>query len=224
MEVICGKCESKLNIPDEKIPKGQLVTASCPKCKNKLTLDTRSSPKKEGLAPTVNEKAEPPDLGTDAGSTEDEEGAIEFYEEGTKLALVMINGTEQVEKTVQAAEALGYKVVSVENTREAINKMRLYHFDLAIVSDGFDGIGLKQSPITHYMNHLSMSIRRRIFIVLIGDTFSTMDHMMAFAMSANMVINPKDFGTLADILKSAIGDNERFYKVFMDTLTEFGKA
>ena len=51
-----------------------------------------------------------------------------------------------------------------------------------------------------------------------------MDHMMAFAMSANMVINSNDLDRLTAILKHAISDNEKFYKVFKDTMAEAGKA
>ena len=31
MEVVCEKCKAKLNIPDEKIPKGKRTIISCPK-------------------------------------------------------------------------------------------------------------------------------------------------------------------------------------------------
>ena len=59
---------------------------------------------------------------------------------------------------------------------------------------------------------------------MIGDKFRTMDHMMAFTMSANLVVNRKDLDKLSNILRRAISDNEKFYKVFMDTLKETGKA
>ena len=51
-----------------------------------------------------------------------------------------------------------------------------------------------------------------------------MDHMMAYALSANAVIHSKDMERLSTILKKSISDNEKFYKVFMDTLVEVGKA
>ena len=145
-------------------------------------------------------------------------------EEGVRLALVMENDAQQAEKLSEGVEELGYKYVPAENTRAAIGKMRLHQFDLVILADGFDGIELGQSPVLRYLNHLSMSIRRRIFVALIGDDLKTMDQMMAFVMSANLVINPKDMDKLTTVLKHAISDNEKFYKVFMDTLVEVGKA
>ena len=46
MEIICEHCKTRLSISDEKIPKGQRTTISCPKCRNKLVLKAPSAPKK----------------------------------------------------------------------------------------------------------------------------------------------------------------------------------
>ena len=69
-----------------------------------------------------------------------------------------------------------------------------------------------------------MSVRRKIFLALLSDVYKTMDHMMALATSANIVVSTKDLDKLHPILKKAISENERFYKVFTDTLAETGKA
>jgi len=212
MEITCEHCKTKLNIPDEKIPKNKALRISCPKCKKRMALDTP--------------KAAPKDSENDKygyGDYTDDE-ALTFYEEGTKLALVMDNNPEQSEKIKTAVEQLGYNFISAPNTRDAIGRMRFHHFDLIILSDGFDGQGLENSPVLNYLNNISMSVRRRIFVALVGERFKTMDNMMAFAMSANVVINTKEQDKLSAILKSAISDNEKFYKVFMDTLVEAGKA
>jgi len=47
---------------------------------------------------------------------------------------------------------------------------------------------------------------------------------MAFARSANVVINLKDIDKLHLVLKKAIAENEKFYKVFMDALVETGRG
>ena len=217
MEIICKKCGAEFNIADEKIPKGQRVAVSCPKCKNKLTIDTRGPEKLKKPATTAGR------AGEKASSYGDDE-ALGFYEEGVKLALVTANEQQQAERLKQAVDGLGYRFVWAKNTREAIGKMRLHHFDLVILNDGFDGIALKQSPVLQFLNHLSMSLRRQIFLALIGDNLKTMDNMMAFAMSANLVVNKKDLDKLTAIMKKAILDHERFYKVYMDSLVEAGKA
>ena len=224
MEIKCENCNAKLNVPDEKIPLGQRVTVSCPKCKGKVTLDARGAGP-EDSSPKVEEKAAQEVKRGDTAKAYAAEGdALEFYEEGVKLALVAEIDPDQGEKICRALEDFGYQCVAAESINQAISNMRFHRFDLVILTDQFDGIELGQSPIRQYLNHLSMSIRRKMFVVLIGDTFNTMDHMMAFAMSANLVINRRDLNKLGGILKNAVSENEKFYKIFMDTLSEVGKA
>jgi hypothetical protein len=101
--------------------------------------------------------------------------------------------------------------------------MREYNFALITLPDRFDGIDLEFSPILEYLNHLPMSLRRRIFLILIGKTFKTMDLMAAFSMSANLVVGADDLDNLTRALKQSMADHERFYGIFMETLAELGK-
>lgn len=208
MEIICESCKAKLNIPDDKVPQGQRITITCPRCKKRNTFDSGSKK---------------PDSDHASNSTGDMV-TPEFYEEGIKLAMVAEHDSEQKERIIQTLEDMGYKCVVPESTGQAISKMRFNKFDFLLLSDQFDGIELAQNPIRQYLNHLSMSIRRKMFVALVGDKFNTMDQMMAFVMSANVVINRNDMDKLEGILKNSMSDNENFYKVFMATLEEVGKA
>jgi uncharacterized protein YbaR (Trm112 family) len=223
MEVTCEHCQTTLNIPDEKIPKGQKIAATCPKCKQKLTIDTRKGKDRDehrSAAPSFT--AKDPKSAKDFIETEDE--ALEYYDEGVKLALVMGDDAEQRDKIEKHLDAMGFRCVLVDDTRRGIGKMRFHHFDLVIFPEDFGGVSLDQSPILHFLNHLSMSVRRRMFVVIAGEYFKTMDQMMAFALSANLVINRKDLGRLSMVMQRAISQNERFYKIFMEIHREIGKA
>ena len=224
MDIICEKCNTRINIPDEKIPRDQQVIVSCPKCKNRLTLNA-SSPRRKNATPAVEGKSGSHIKKADSDNDYwDDDASLDFFEEGAKLALVMGNEAQQIKKLGRTIEELGYRCVLANNTRDAISKMRLHYFNLVLLSEGFDGIDLAQSPILQHINNLSMSVRRRVFLALVADEFKTMDHMMAFAMSANMVINGGDLDRLTSIMQHAISDNEKFYKVFTDTMVEVGKA
>lgn len=220
MEVVCEHCRAKMSIPEEKIPAGQRVTVACPKCKQKLVIE-RPGRKKE--AAPEGEPVRTTGPGEDYEYSE-EDSAIDLYGEGIRLALIMVGDPGSAEKVKKALEELGYRPVAAKDTRDALGKMRFHHFNLAMLSDGFDGMPLAQSPILHYLNRLSMSVRRKMFVTLIGSGFRTMDNMTAFSMSANMVVNPRDVDRLGVVLKKSLLEYERFYKVFTETLAEVGKA
>ena len=39
MQVTCNACQRSMNIPDEKLPKDQAFSITCPGCKNKIKVD-----------------------------------------------------------------------------------------------------------------------------------------------------------------------------------------
>jgi predicted Zn finger-like uncharacterized protein len=216
MDITCMACRTVLKVPDEKLPPNNVVTITCPKCKGKMRIDTREL--RFNLDVPKGEEFE--ELGFEH---EEDTSPLEFFEEGTKLALVLSTDDLGASEIIPALEELSYRVLHPTSVHEAMGKLRLHHFDLIMLSDGFDGKSLEESPITSYLNHLSISIRRKILLIMLSDRFKTMDNMMAFAFSANFVVNPADLSNITPILRKATSDNEKFYKVFMDTLKEVGK-
>ena len=224
MQTICEACNTKLMIPDHKVPPAGKFMVSCPKCKNRLSV---AQPKQDGPNPLplpvvgtpLTQKDSP--APTIQGETDP---IFDSLEMDGSLALIMAKDPEQGAKLLKCVEDLGYRPVLTSNTRDAVSKIRLHHFDLLMLSEGFDNIELLQSPILDHLNHLSMSIRRKMFLVLVSDAFRTADNMMAFSMSANLVVNPKSLDKLSSILQKAQKENRLFYKVFLDVLEETGKA
>jgi len=218
MDITCSLCATTLHIPDEKLPTNQVVNITCPKCKGRIRVDTRDLDLKPA-EPTKEDEAKQEFF----SEYEDDASPLELFEEGVKLALVLDTDDLRLSQITPALEELNYKVIQPLNLQEAMSKIRLHSFDIIILSDAFDGKGFEGNPIINYLNHLSMSVRRGIYLVLISTSFKTMDNMMAFAMSANLVVNPEDLPNTRLILKKGTSDNEKFYKVFIDALKEAGK-
>ncbi len=236
MEVTCEHCKTKLSVPDEKIPKDQLVRINCPKCKNKISIDSRKAAKEEVSEDTDFSETgklhlkfiekQPDKTEDESYSYEDYSGdeSLDIFDEDAKLAMVMSENTDDLDKIKAAFEELGYKCIESANTRDALGKMRFHNFDIIFLTEGFDGQELNNSPILNYLNHISMSSRRVIFLALMGPQFKTLDEMMAYAMSANAVINTKDIEKISAIIKKGVADMNKFYKVFMDTMLDMSKV
>jgi DNA-directed RNA polymerase subunit RPC12/RpoP len=223
MEVVCSNCQARLKIPDEKVPETGTVAANCPKCKSKITIEKPQPDPEPSLF------QEMPDLDSerpeeDSEYRDEDPFSLDFYEENAKLALLMVSRAEADNRIREATEGLLHKPVLVKDAGEAIRKMRFHLFDLLVLSEHFEGIPWAQSPILHYLNRLSMHTRRKIFLVLLGKAFSTMDRMTAFALSADLVVNPKDIDEFSGILRAAVWNHENFYGAFIETLNELGRG
>ncbi len=222
MEVTCEGCKARLNIPDERIPKGKSVIISCPKCQKKLTVNTLANQK--GVSgPASMQGSQDPGSKVKTGYKGEENDIQINYQQGSKLALVIENAGKELNEIKAGVEALEYQCIIAENTAKAIGKLQLRGYDLVILADGFDGAELEQSPILNYLNHMPISSRRQMFLVLLSDKYATMDHLTAFAQSANGIINRRDTESIADILKDALAEYDRFYRVLMETRKELGK-
>lgn len=229
MKITCNSCNKTINIPDEKIPADKKVTVSCPACKNKISVGKPTVNEKSGQPPEVTTKTQTPEVETeeqekspvtaDPSQFMDE---LDILEEGAKRALVCV-ATRQ-EKIDSTLKEIGYSTKCVNSANEAIGRMKFTQYDLVVLSEDFSGSTSKNNSTLNYIQPMPMASRRKMFVVLIGNNFRTMDNMASFAFSVNIVINNKDIENIALILKKSISDNDAFYKVFKETLISIGKG
>ncbi len=230
MKADCNKCGKTLNIPDEKIPTNKKVSVSCPACKNKITVERPPVEKKTEEPPvettetaekeTVPEEQEELVKVMDPSEFANEE--LEVLEEGAKRG--MICDAAHQKKIVSLLKEMDYQPKTVTSDSEAIGRMKFTQYDLVILSEDFAGSSLKKNNVLKYIQPLPMTTRRKMFVVLLGKDFRTMDNMQAFALSVNVVINFKDMDNLTSILKKTISENDAFYKVYKETLVALGKT
>ena len=218
MDIVCKQCKSKFNIPDEKVPKGQLFKLSCPKCKSKISIDTRPSTTAVDLTKKtiINE--------VDSGAYDVAEKPFDFLEEGAETALLCEPDPAVKGKIRSALKNMGYNVTQPESDRDALKKMRFHVFDLVVLNEVFSSENPDENNVMKYLERLPMAIRRKIFVVLATNRFRTMDNMAAFNKSVNIVVNTKNIDEIGKIIKKGLSDNAAFYCVFKDALVKAGRV
>ena len=218
MDIVCKQCKSRFKIPDEKIPKGQIFTLSCPKCKNKISIDTRPS----ATAEPVTKKTIIDEV--DSGTYDASEKPFDFLEEGAETALLCEPDPAVRDKIRSALENMGYNVIQPESDRDALKQMRFHVFDLVVLSEVFSSKNPNENNVMKYLERLPMATRRKIFVVLATKRFRTMDNMAAFNKSVNIVVNTKNIDEIEKIIKKGLSDNAVFYRVFKNALVKIGRV
>ena len=212
MDIKCKKCNTKFMVPDDKLPRGQVVVLKCPKCKSRLEVSTPDSTPKT----TIDRATK------DTGGTL--ERPLDFVEAGVETALICEQEVGVREKIYSILQQMDYHVTVCESARDAMKVMRLRVFDLVILDENFEGQGLKSNHVLQFLGHQPMNIRRNIFVVLLGNGFRTADNMTAFNLSVNLVVNLNDIGQLDKIMKRSLIDYEEFYRVLKRSLKAVGRA
>ena len=220
MQVTCNACQRSMNIPDEKLPKDQAFSITCPGCKNKIKVDQHLKTLDPPTPPQQEEALDTAGMVVDQEEFEDDELVI--YDENDQLALIL-DETNQSAWT-QALESRDYKIQYAKSPEHAVHKMKFTHFHFIALHENYRNKDLDNNTVYKTLIELPMVTRRNIFVALIGKNFKTLKNMQAFQKSVNVVINEKDINKLEDVLKKSISEIEIFYKVFKETLQSMGKA
>ena len=210
MDIICSNCSSKFRIPDEKIPAGRATTLPCPKCKTRISLDLVKKPLAFGAAKS-------------GAASDASDKPFDFLEEEGLTALVC-EQNPIARKTIESALGLmDYQIAIAESARDALKRMRYHVYDLIVVDENFDTKNPDANGVLIYLERLQMSIRRNIFVAMVSSRYRTMDNMMAFHASVNLIINIKNIEDIGKILGRGITDTELFYRIYKEALKETGR-
>jgi predicted Zn finger-like uncharacterized protein len=214
MEIVCQSCQGKLKIPDEKLPTGKSVGVKCPRCNAKINV-TRPEEKADQAEAAFDDLF---DFDEQESETYDaSEKPFDFIEEEGKTALVCEADALIREKVRPTLDILEYHVSEVSNSRDALKKMRYHTYDVIILNEYFDTQDPDANPILIYLERLNMDMRRSTFVTLLTTRFRTMDHMLAFQRSVNMIINLRNIDDFDKILQRGMADFGLFFKVFKET-------
>ena len=212
MEITCENCQSRFKLPDEKVPAGKSTRLSCPKCKGQITVVPPNGAGhllKNGLEETGYDASEKP---------------FDFIEEEGNTALACESDPAMLKKIVDTLNLLEYHVTVSESGRDALKKMRYHQYDLVVINEAFHCTGPDTNMVLLYLERLNMSARRDIYVTMISRQYRTMDQMMAFRHSVNLIVNSKNIDDIGKIIQRGLTDHEFFYRVFKDTLKEVGRA
>jgi predicted Zn finger-like uncharacterized protein len=214
MDIICSNCSSKFRIADEKIPAGRVTNIPCPKCKVRISVN----PAKKSVGGLAGFEEAGENSGYDATDK-----PFDFIEEEGQTAL-LCEQNPLARSTIQnALNVMDYQITIAESARDALKRMRYHVYDLIVINESFDTKNPESNGVLIYLERLAMSVRRNIFVAMISNRYRTMDNMMAFHASVNLIVNIKNIEDIGKILSRGITDTELFYRVYKETLKETGR-
>ncbi|MBI3794266.1 MAG: zinc-ribbon domain-containing protein [Nitrospinae bacterium] len=198
MEVTCPSCSKKINLPEDKVPKGQSFSFGCPSCKEKIKVNPDGT-------------TEQPSQGETFGDS-DAPGALVCHTDHAKFK--------------SALESMGFRVHAPSGHAEAINDLRLNNYRLVLVTDDFDTIPHENDGVLKHLQEMPMATRRKLFVAYVVKGARSYDNMEAFANSVNIVANHEDAakGGFGEQLSKAMKSNDLFYKVYFECMTALGKS
>jgi CheY-like chemotaxis protein len=214
MTVTCPGCNATLTIPDERLPKGKVVTAACPQCKGKILIDMTGAP------PPPSAVAAPAGA---AAATSSEQPAG-YGEHGQPRALVCVTDHGERDLVLAGLRQLKCTISVAPTAQDAIERLRFTAYALVVLRDGFGSDAGGGSPVLDQIAEMGSAVRRNLLVVLVSPTVRSHDAPTAFAKSVNLVIHPNDLTHLSEALERSRAEEERTYHVLRESLRAMGKA
>ena len=141
-----------------------------------------------------------------------------------KTAMICEQDPVSRDKASNAIKKIGFEVVQPATFKDALKYMRFHVFDVILVNENFNTGIWEINNILKYLETLSMSVRRKIFVVLISALYATMDSMQAYNKSVNMIINKSEISDIENILKQALAEHNDFYYLLKENVRKHGNV
>lgn len=233
MIIRCDNCSVSLQIDESKVPTGSF-TVRCPRCQNML----RAHRKGDGSAPTTAEQLAAnkpaPAVGGNAQGFAAKESEVQINsalrsllsalqvekktldardedEKPRRVLLCLGNKRDVVAKSLSDA---GYKVYLAETPAQANERLREGKTNVVMFSPDFAPEYGGAAILQQKANAMYSSERRRLFLVSLEDTGTTMNAQEAFLRNLNLIVNTRDLGQLPLILNRALHDYNELYHYF----------
>ncbi len=212
MTVTCPKCHASLSIPDDRLPRGKVVSAACPRCGGPIAID-------------MTKAAAPSDVpvGSDAPPKSQPEN-ISYGERNQPRALVCAADPAEQRQILASLKEAGYAALAAATPAEAAERLRFAEYAVVVLREGFDSSAGAVAPLTEVLADTPMGARRNTHTVFVGSGVATHDSEAAFSKSVDLTIHPDDLPHVADALKRSLAETEQVYRVFRDAQRALGRT
>lgn len=128
-------------------------------------------------------------------------------------ALVAFPSPEQAGAVGGLLARLGFAIDKLDAADDKL--IRLQQGDYDVVATARNGVPEDRNPY-RLVQLLPPEVRRRLFLLLVGDDLQTGEGQQAFALLADLVVNTKDAPQTDRLLLQALHERRRLFQTFWD--------
>jgi predicted Zn finger-like uncharacterized protein len=206
----CPQCSTRIQIDDAKVP-DRPFKVRCPKCQQVMGLPGRGQDPRESTAsnlaaavPPPSPEAAPPPMLSQAALERAERAAA-----GERDALIALTGPA-AEALQSALEHLGFHADLVEDVEEGARLLEQGVYEVAVTSLAKAEAG-RPETLAQRMLRMPLDMRRRVFVVLVGEEFRSGDGTQAWAVQADLVLHPGDVSRAQHLVRATMTERKRLY-------------
>jgi hypothetical protein len=149
---------------------------------------------------------------------------FDFIRPTDKPALLALSTPELLASARSVLHEMDYKVHSATEHEDFVNRFGQIAYQVTIIEDRFSCVAIEENLALMRLQYLPMGQRHHSVVLLIGESFQSLNTMQAFQQSVHAVINPADMPSLKQILQQVLAENDLFLSVYRDTQTRIAQG
>ena len=224
MQTNCPNCSNRLVVDDAKVPPTSFLL-KCPKCQGMVKVPGRGAQPAApppSVSPAAPPAARPSPMPTPAASPAPAATPPPQAPPPSRVtppsgpaakALVAFPAADLSAAMASVLGRLGFAVEQLDSADDKI--LRLQQGDYAVVVSARNGVP-EDRNVYRMMQTMPLDVRRRLFLILVGDDVQTGEGTQAFALLADLVIQSKDAPSCDRLLAQTLQERKRVYQTFWD--------
>jgi predicted Zn finger-like uncharacterized protein len=229
LQTSCAQCSQKIVVDDAKVPDRPFLV-KCPKCGGTIRMPGRAP-----VAPTVPPaELETQDLPEAAGAASPAEVLLppgpaptdlrgEATAEGPSgRALVALPDRTQAAALEGALAQAGFGVDTADELEDPARLLDEGLYSLVATNRAVAQAGGAET-LYQRVGRQNTDARRQFFLVLCGAEFKTGSAVQAFAVLADLVLNPADLARCSGLVKGTMAERRRLYQPLRDAQLRLGR-
>ena len=141
---------------------------------------------------------------------------FDFVSATDRPALLALTKPEWIAIVQTALSELGYKVQKIGTHLEFPSRFAQVPYQILVIEDQFTETPLSENMTLQTLQALPMNQRRHTTVILIGDSFETLNALQAFQLSVHAVINYSEMALFRQLAKKVISENDLFLSNFRE--------
>ena len=212
METNCPNCSNRLVVDDTKVPDTPFIL-KCPQCQGTIKLPGKAVAAASASRPTSLPPPPPPP----ASATTPPPGSAPPPPAAGSMgpALVSLTSSELGNGVSALLTRLGFGVEPPDDDTVGDKIQRVQQGEYPMLAVSRSGVP-KDRDLYAVVRSLSPDLRRRVFLLMVGDEFKTGEGTQAFAVLADLVVQGKDALDCDRLLTQTFVERRRLYQTFWD--------
>ena len=206
VKITCPGCEKVYRIPRDSLPEGKRVTVTCPSCKTRIKV--------------VGAKQVDPVSSSISKDTSGGERAPEYFDAGSKVALVACRDPLALVQIEKELKVMGYEHRDMATAEELNDRFKFFTYPLVILSQKGPDMDVELRRMLEVLSKLSTGVRRETFVVYIHLGGNRFDTLQAFSMGVDLTLSPLDLSNLSSILDGEIAAKKEMLQPFFHVLNK----